>query len=68
MRWLARLSAVDIQTANEIEKELLSMRDLTLLTITHRMKDGLTEQYDRVLLMENGKLEERYLKVRSIKD
>lgn len=62
------VSAVDIQTANEIEKELLSMRDLTLLTITHRMKDGLTEQYDRVLLMENGKLEERYLKVRSIKD
>jgi len=50
------VSAIDVETANEIEQELLDMRDLTLLTITHRIKDGLTEQYDRVLSMENGKV------------
>ena len=35
------------------------MQDLTLLTITHRIKDGLTSQYDRVLLLENGQLAEK---------
>lgn len=53
------VSAVDVETANEIEQELLHMDDLTLLTITHRIKDGLTEAYDRVLLLKNGSLKER---------
>lgn len=53
------VSAVDVETANEIEQELLDSKDLTLLTITHRIKDGLIGQYDRVLLMEEGKLVER---------
>lgn len=50
------VSAIDVETANEIEQELLNSKDLTLLTITHRIKDGLIGQYDRVLLMEKGKL------------
>ncbi|MCH5279616.1 MAG: ABC transporter ATP-binding protein [Christensenellaceae bacterium] len=53
------VSAIDVETANEIEQELLNSKDLTLLTITHRIKDGLIGRYDRVLLMEEGKLIER---------
>lgn len=53
------ISAIDVTTANEIEGELLAMPDLTLLTITHRIKDGLTERYDRVLTMDDGRLTER---------
>lgn len=45
------VSAVDARTANEIEQELLDMENLTLLTITHRIRDGLLERYDRVLYM-----------------
>lgn len=52
------VSAIDVQTANAIEQELLDMEDLTLLTITHRIKDGLIRKYDRVLAMENGKIHE----------
>ncbi len=48
------VSAIDVSTANEIEGELLNMKDLTLLTVTHRIKDGLTGQYDRVLTMRDG--------------
>lgn len=48
------VSAVDVETANEIERELLDNKNLTLLTITHRIKDGLTDQYDRVLMMKDG--------------
>ena len=33
------VSAIDVATANEIEQDLIDMKDLTLLTITHRIKD-----------------------------
>ena len=53
------VSAIDVAAANEIEGELLGMEELTLLTITHRIRDGLMEEYDRVLVMNNGALETR---------
>ena len=53
------VSAIDVAAANEIEGELLDMEELTLLTITHRIRDGLVERYDRVLEMESGMLRER---------
>lgn len=53
------VSAIDVAAANEIEGELLDMEELTLLTITHRIRDGLMERYDRVLEMRDGRLEER---------
>lgn len=53
------VSAIDVETANEIEQELLQNGNLTLLTVTHRIKDGLIAQYDRVLMMKEGILEER---------
>lgn len=56
------VSAIDVSAANEIEGELLSMEDLTLLTITHRIRDGLMEQYDRVVVMENGMIKENRCK------
>ncbi len=52
------VSAIDVATANEIEQGLLDRRDLTLLTITHRIRDGLIQQYDRVLSMQDGWVQE----------
>lgn len=49
-------SAVDIQTAYEIEEKLLAKKDLTVICITHHMNDTLRACYDRVLRMENGKI------------
>jgi len=49
------ISAVDIETANAIEQELLNIPDLTLLTITHRIKDGLIDKYDRTIKLEESK-------------
>ncbi len=51
------VSAIDVSTANEIEQELLDMKDLTLLTVTHRIKDGLTQRYDRIVTMTGGAAE-----------
>ena len=53
------ISAVDVETANKIESELLNIGNLTLLTITHRIQDGLLQHYDKVFQLNNGKLEER---------
>ncbi len=52
------VSAIDVSTANEIERELLDMKELTLLTVTHRIRDGLTQQYDRIMTMEGGSVKE----------
>ena len=32
------------------------MPNLTLLTITHRIKDGLNEKYDRMVSMADGRI------------
>lgn len=40
-------SALDIQTAGEIESELLAIPELTLLTITHHLRAP--ERYDQVI-------------------
>lgn len=45
-------SALDEQNAVDIERELLEMPNLTLLTITHHLKNK--EKYSGVLKMENG--------------
>lgn len=50
------VSAIDVETANKIEQELLDMEGLTLLTITHRIKDGLINHYDRILSMSDGQV------------
>lgn len=49
-------SALDEQNAGDIERELLDMPELTLLTITHHLKSK--ESYDRVLRMEGGKIKD----------
>lgn len=45
-------SALDEQNASDIERELLEMPGLTLLTITHHLKNE--EKYSGVLKLENG--------------
>lgn len=47
-------SALDEQTAVEIENELLKMEKLTLLTITHHLHKP--EEYDEVFALSEGKL------------
>lgn len=49
-------SAVDMQTAYDIESRLLKMNDLTLITITHNLKEELLKKYDEIIYMENGNI------------
>lgn len=47
-------SAVDMQTAYDIENQLLKMNDLTLITITHSLNPELLTGYDSIVFMEDG--------------
>lgn len=47
-------SAIDMQTAYDIESRLLKIKDLTLITITHNLSADILKQYDQIIYMENG--------------
>lgn len=51
-------SAIDMQTAYEIESRLLTLKELTLITITHNMNEELLGLYDEIIYMENGRIAE----------
>nr|WP_253199732.1 ABC transporter ATP-binding protein [Clostridium gasigenes] len=51
-------SAVDMQTAYDIESNLLKINDLTIITITHKMSEELLDLYDEIIFMENGQIVE----------
>ena len=52
-------SAIDTQTAYDIESRLLKITDLTLITITHNLKEELLKNYDEVIYMDNGRIIEQ---------
>lgn len=47
-------SAVDMQTAYDIENQLLKINDLTLITITHSLNPELLTAYDSIVFMDDG--------------
>ena len=52
-------SAVDMQTAYDIESRLLKINDLTLITITHNLEEKLLKKYDEIIYMEHGSIKEQ---------
>lgn len=52
-------SALDFQTAYEIENTLLNIEDLTVITITHKLSDLLLSKYDEILFMDKGEIIEK---------
>lgn len=51
-------SAVDMQTAYDIESQLLHNENLTLITITHSLNSELLKAYDCIIFMEEGQIRE----------
>lgn len=49
-------SAIDKQTAFDIENRLLQADDLTMITITHSLSPELLKLYDTVIFMEDGQI------------
>lgn len=47
-------SVLDSITGLEIEKTLLEIEDVTLITITHKMNESILSQYDEIIVMDKG--------------
>lgn len=51
-------SAIDRQTAYDIENRLLNLEGLTLITITHNFQETILGQYDQIIYMEGGTIKD----------
>ncbi|MEG1255511.1 ABC transporter ATP-binding protein [Clostridium sp.] len=49
-------SALDNKTSFEIEKAILSIKDLTAIVITHKLTPEVLESYDKIYVLKNGRL------------
>ena len=61
-------SAIDLQTSNDIEQNLLDNKELTLITITHRLDEEQLGQYDEIIYMDQGRIIERGSYAELLKD
>ena len=52
-------SALDNETAYNLEKSLLNLDDLTLITVTHKLIKSILINYDEIIVMKNGKIIEK---------
>ena len=50
------ISTLDIPTAYEIEKTLFSLKDQMVIFVSHNFSSQLINEYDEILLLDNGKL------------
>lgn len=51
-------SSLDNETSYNIEKSILSIKELTCLIITHKLIDDILKRYDGIIVMKNGNIEE----------
>lgn len=51
-------SALDLQTAYDIEKTLLAIDELTVITITHKLSEEILSDYDEIIVMDKGQIVE----------
>lgn len=49
-------SGLDNETAYNLEKSLLDLNDLTLITVTHKLIKSILINYDEIIVMKNGKI------------
>ncbi|MCD3246644.1 ABC transporter ATP-binding protein [Clostridium botulinum C] len=49
-------SSLDNKTSNEIENSIISIPELTCITITHNFSEKLLRKYDEILIINNGEI------------
>lgn len=49
-------SALDNETAYNLEKSLIELKDLTMIVVTHKLIKSLLISYDEIIVMKDGKV------------
>ena len=52
-------SALDKRTAGQIEQQLSQCKNLTLISVTHRLDPAILEKYDEVIVLDHGQVAEK---------
>ena len=52
-------SALDNETAYNLENSLLNLKGLTLITVTHKLIKNILNKYDEIIVMKNGSIVEK---------
>lgn len=51
-------AALDAETSAHVTEEILGMRGMTRIVVSHKMSRSLLGQYDRIIVMKDGKVRE----------
>lgn len=51
-------SALDEKTAHAVNQEIVSLKDKMCIEITHRLDESILKQYDKLLILRDGRIEE----------
>ena len=51
-------AALDADTAFRVTQDILELDDVTRIVVTHSLEEALLKQYDGILVLRNGKIEE----------
>ena len=51
-------AALDADTAYHVTQDILDLNDVTRIVVTHSLEESLLRQYDNILVLRNGRIEE----------
>lgn len=51
-------AALDAQTAWQVSNDILDLKGITRIVVTHSLEEGLLKRYDGILVLKEGKVEE----------
>lgn len=51
-------STLDAETSFHVMDEILRMKQMTRIIVSHKMNQSLLKQYDQIIVMKNGKVQE----------
>ena len=52
-------AALDPQTAHKVSSDILDLKGLTRIVVTHSLEESLMRRYDKILVMRDGRIEEQ---------
>lgn len=52
-------AALDPQTAHKVSSDILDLKGITRIVVTHSLEESLMRRYDKILVMRDGRIEEQ---------
>ena len=52
-------AALDPQTAHKVSSDILDLKGITRIVVTHSLEESLMRKYDKILVMRDGRIEEQ---------